>query len=109
MKLMPPRSSSLSKVKRVTAVNTSVPTSPSNSPVTAIASSFSGAPCDSTTTRMMPSSVSEKYSGAPKRSAIWLNAGEATAITRVAIVPATNEPIAAMERAAPALPRRAIW
>jgi hypothetical protein len=56
-----------------------------------------------------PRTTREKYSGGPKRSATSAK-GLATMISmKRANMPATKEPIAAMARAGPARPWRAIW
>ena len=62
-------------------------------------------PCERATVSTMPNIASAKYSGAPKATANRLkrrrqNAGE----HKVAMQPATNEPMAEMARAAPARP-----
>ena len=54
-------------------------------------------------------SISEKYSGEPNLSAISASGGPNSAINRVPTVPAKKEPTAAMARAGPARPCRAIW
>jgi hypothetical protein len=56
-----------------------------------------------------PTTISEKYSAAPNSSAIAVSGGAKMATRKVETVPAKNEPIAAMARAAPARPLRAIW
>ncbi len=49
-----------------------------------------------------------KYSVAPKTLASWTSSGERNVSPMIASVPARNEPIAAVARAALARPRRAI-
>ena len=53
--------------------------------------------------------MSEKYSVGPKTSASLVSGAPSAAMTRVATVPAKNEPMAAMPSATPARPWRAIW
>jgi hypothetical protein len=53
--------------------------------------------------------MSAKYSGELKERAKAAIGGATSVSARTPIVPATNEAIAAMPRAAPARPRRAIW
>ena len=65
-------------------------------------------PCASTTAAMRPSTISEKYSGAPNDWPILASGGAKVAISRVATQPAKNEASAATASAAPARPRRAI-
>ena len=55
----------MSKVKRVPPVLPSVPTRPSSSPSTIMATALITEPCASTTAATRPSTISEKYSGAP--------------------------------------------
>ena len=57
---------------------------------------------------MRPSTIREKYSAGPNFSAMLASGGAKKMMTNVAIVPAMNEPIAAVARARPALPWRAI-
>jgi hypothetical protein len=87
----------------------SCPTIPSSSPSTIMASAFRIEPCASAMEAIRPSTISAKYSGAPKLSAARASGGAATASTSVATVPAKNEPNAAVASAGPARPCRAIW
>ena len=66
-------------------------------------------PCASTTAATRPSSMSEKYSGAPNDCPTVASGGANIAITAVDTVPAKNEPSAAIASAEPARPWRAIW
>ena len=66
-------------------------------------------PCASTTAAIRPHTISEKYSAGPNCKAIAASGGAATTISRVATLPAKNEPSAAMPSAGPARPWRAIW
>ncbi len=109
MKPMPSDSSTMPKLKRGTPVFTSEPTMPSSSPITTIASDFIMSPWASTAAAIRPISISEKYSGAPNRSATSASGGPASATRKVPTVPAKNEPIAAIASAGPARPWRAIW
>ena len=105
---MPSVSSRMPKVKRWPPVLPSVPTSPISRPITIMAIAFSTEPCASTTAAIRPSSISEKYSGAPNDWPIRDSGGAKPAIRKVAMVPAKNEAIAATASAAPARPFRAI-
>ena len=51
-----------------------------------------------------PNNIKEKYSGAPKRRANAASGGARKVSPMTPTVPAINEPMAAMPRAAPALP-----
>src|SRR5262245_65876017 len=66
-------------------------------------------PCASTTAATRPSTIREKYSGAPNDWPTRANGGAKAAMMKVATVPAKNEPSAAIASAEPALPWRAIW
>ncbi len=74
-----------------------------------IATALITEPCASTTAAISPSTISEKYSGAPNDCPIRASGGANVAISAVATVPAKNEPSAATASAAPARPLRAIW
>ena len=95
--------------KRCVPEFTSVPTMPSSSPVTIIAIALRSEPLASTTAPMRPSTMSEKYSAGPNLSASSDRGTATLAISIVATVPAKNDPRAAIARAAPACPLRAIW
>ena len=97
------------KVKRWPPVCPSVPTSPSSRPSSTIATALMIEPCASTTAAISPTTISEKYSGAPNDWPTVASGGENSAIIKVATVPAKNEPSAATVSAAPARPLRAIW
>ena len=56
-----------------------------------------------------PSTIKPKFSGGPKRIATAAMSGAKKVITTTPIVPAMNEPMAAIPSAAPARPWRAIW
>ena len=68
----------------------------------------SNEPWASTTEATSPRTMSEKKSAGPNWSAISERGGANRASSTVATVPAKNEPIAAVARATPARPRRAI-
>ena len=108
-KPMPSVSSGTPKLNRAMPEFTSVPTNPSNKPSTIIAIAFSTEPCASTTAAMRPKVISEKYSAGPNLKAICASGGAATANKIVATVPAKKDPNAAVARAGPARPCRAIW
>src|SRR5712671_5604167 len=82
------------KVKRCPPVLPSVPTSPSRSPNTIMATALTTDPCASTTAEISPSTISEKYSGAPKDWPTLASGGENSAISKVETVPAKKEPSA---------------
>src|SRR5262249_13202246 len=69
MKPMPSVSSVTPKLKRCVPVLTSVPTMPSRSPITTMASDLIMSPCANTAAATRPISISEKYSGAANLSA----------------------------------------
>ena len=54
------------------------------------------------------STISMKYSGGPSSTAYLATSGAKKVTSTVAMVPATNEPMAAVAKAAPARPLRAI-
>ena len=66
-------------------------------------------PFASTTAKIRPSTISEKYSAGPNSSAMLVSGAAAAAMITVATQPAKNEPIAAMASAGPARPCIAIW
>ena len=63
----------------------------------------------STTAPIRPRIISEKYSAGPNSMASRVSAGAKAATTRVPTQPPKNEPSAAVARAGPARPERAIW
>ena len=107
---MPSISSRMPKVKRWPPVLPSVPTRPIKSPSTIMAMAFSTEPCASTTAATRPSSISEKYSGAPNDWPIRDSGGAKPAISTVAMVPAKNdaERRDRKRRAGAALPRHLV-
>ena len=74
-----------------------------------MASALTMEPWANATEATRPSTISEKYSAEPNCNARSASGGAKTARTRVATVPAKNDPSAAVASAAPALPCRAIW
>ena len=65
-------------------------------------------PLASTTAKIRPSTISEKYSAGPNSNARLVSGAPSAATRTVATQPAKNEPIAAMARAGPARPCLAI-
>ena len=94
---------------RPAPVSRSDPTWESSRPVRITASALSTEPFASTTAKIRPSTISEKYSAGPNSSATATSGGPSAAISTVVTQPAKNEPIAAIESAAPARPFLAIW
>ena len=88
---------------------TSVPTMPSSRPMRIMPSACRSEPWASTIEAISPSTMSEKYSAGPNLSATSASGGENSAITMVDTVPAKNEAMAAVAKARPAWPWRAIW
>ena len=66
-------------------------------------------PLASTTAKIRPSTISEKYSAGPKANASLVSGAPSTAMSTVATQPAKNDPIAAIASAGPARPCLAIW
>ena len=101
---MPWKSQGMPKVSRATPSSGSMPTCVSSRPNTTIISPFStdapSSPAASERLRI----ISEKYSGGPSRSASRLIVTAVSASTSVEKQPPTNEPIAAIESAAPPRP-----
>ncbi|MHC2890938.1 hypothetical protein ACVIU4_002092 [Bradyrhizobium barranii subsp. barranii] len=105
----PSASSGMLKAMREAPVSMSEPTIESSRPNTIIAIAFSTEPLASTTAKIRPSTISEKYSAGPNASASFVSGAPRTAIKTVATQPAKNEPIAAIASAGPARPCLAIW
>ena len=74
-----------------------------------MASALSTEPFASTTAKIRPSTISEKYSAGPNSSASAVSGAPSAATSTVATQPAKNEPMAAIASAGPARPCRAIW
>ena len=104
----PSDSSGMLKVMRAAPVSRSEPTIESSRPSTIIAIAFSTDPLASTTAKIRPSTISEKYSAGPNASATLVSGAPSGAISTVATQPAKNEPIAAIASAGPARPCLAI-
>ena len=79
-----------------------------SSPVRIIASALSTEPLASTTAKMRPSTMSEKYSAGPNNSAKLVSGAPSAATSTVDTQPAKNEPMAEAASAGPALPCFAI-
>ena len=77
-------------------------------PTRIIATALSTEPWARTTAKASPMTIRAKYSAGPKISARRVSGAPRAAISRVATVPAKNEAIAAVPRAMPARPCRAI-
>ena len=105
----PSASSGMLNAMREAPVSMSEPTIDSSSPNTIIAIAFSTEPLASTTAKIRPSTISEKYSAGPNASASFVKGAPRMAISTVATQPAKNEPIAAIASAGPARPCLAIW
>ena len=90
-------------------VSMSAPTVESRTPKRIIATALLSEPCASTTAKIRPMIISEKYSAGPNRSPRLVIGPATAAIMMVATVPAKKEPIAARPSASPAWPLRAIW
>ncbi len=108
VKPMPSESSGKSKVMRPAPVSRSEPTIDSSRPVSTIAIDLSTEPFASTTANIRPSSISAKYSAGPNSKASEVKGAPSAATSTVATQPAKNEPIAAIDKAGPARPWRAI-
>ena len=105
----PSASSGILNAIRDAPVSISDPTIDSSNPNTIIAIAFNIDPFASTTAKIRPSTISEKYSAGPNASASLVRGAPSTAISTVATQPAKNDPIAAMASAGPARPCFAIW
>src|SRR5512145_2919722 len=86
----------------------SMPIMPMSSPSTAIASVLMIEPPERYASTNNPSSSSAEYSGGPNFSAMAASGGASSISPITEIVPATNDPIAAIASAAPARPLRVI-
>src|SRR3546814_8511197 len=96
------------KVKRSVPELRSVPTQPRMTPTRIIQIALGIEPEDSETAPISPTTISEKYSAAPKRHATVANGAAKAATTIVPTQPAENDAIAAVAIATPARPVRAI-
>ena len=107
-KPMPSASSGMSKVMRPAPVSRSDPIIDNSSPMSTMARALSTEPLASTTAKIRPSAISEKYSAGPNSSARPVNGAPSAATSTVATQPAKNEPMAAIASAGPARPCLAI-
>lgn len=96
------------KVKRGWPVCRSTPIMPMTKPANRLVRPRTEDEPSTAETVMKASTISEKYSAGPKASANLTTTGARKATPIVPIVPATNEPIAEVARAAPPRPERAI-
>ena len=102
-------SSMTPKENRVFPEMGSSPTEASRRPSAIITSPLTTEAPERVTAMSSPTTARENFSGGPKLRANPAIIGANRVIPRTPTVPATNEPMAAMPRAAPALPFRAIW
>ena len=89
---------------RPAPVSRSEPTIDSSRPIRIMAIALSTEPLASTTAKIRPSTISEKYSAGPNSSARPVSGAPSAATSTVATQPAKNEPMAAIDSAAPARP-----
>ena len=101
-KSMPSCSMCRPRVSRSRPVSMSAPTQNRRMPTTIIATAFRIDPCASTTASTRPMIIRLKYSAGPNSRPIRVIGTPSAAMTTVAMVPATNEPMAARPRARPA-------
>src|SRR3954449_3809464 len=87
----------------------SEPTVDNKRPIKTIAIALKIEPLASTTAKIRPSTISEKYSAGPNFSASAVSGTPKAATSTVDTQPAKNDPMAAIASAAPARPCRAIW
>src|ERR687897_1438993 len=107
-KSMPSERYGTPKVNRWTLVWGSIPTIAIESPKSVAMIALSCEPVVRLETITSARSISRKYSAEPKAMATLASAGARSINPRVENVPATNEPIAAVESAGPARPCLAI-
>ncbi len=98
----------LPKANRGWPVSASIPISPSASPKNRLTRPRTSEVPSSAVIAVKARMISARYSAGPKLSASSAMIGARKVSPIVAIVPATNEPIAAVARAAAPRPRRAI-
>src|SRR4026207_2202107 len=106
-KPMPSASSAMSKVMRPAPVSRSEPTIESSRPVSTMATALSTEPLASTTAKIRPSTISEKYSAGPNSSATLVSGAPSAATSTVATQPAEDEPAGGGGRGAAVGERRA--
>src|SRR6266513_958531 len=107
-KPMPSASSAISNVMRPAPVSRSEPTMESSNPVTTMATALSTEPLASTTAKIRPRHIREKYSAGPNSKAMPVSGAPSAATSTVATQPAKNEPMAAIASAGPALARHLV-
>ena len=105
---IPSMRSWLPKVKRCLPVVMSMPIVPTKRPKTAMIKALSMEPCARKVRTVSPRHMRAKYSGAPKVSAASTRGGAKKERPRTPMVPAIKELKAAIPKAGPALPCRAI-
>ena len=96
------------KVNRYFPLMGSMPTPARSRPTAAVIRALIMDPLLRKVSTMIPTIIRAKYSGGPNLSAIFARYGPTTVRATTAKVPAMKEPKAAMPRAGPALPLRAI-
>ena len=106
---MPSSSSGTPNAKRACPVWLSIPTSPKKSPRNRLARPLRVELPSTAATVTNAKIISAKYSAGPKAIAISTTIGASSVSRMVAMVPATNDPIAEVASAGPARPRLAIW
>jgi len=99
----------MSNANRAWPVWLSIPTTPMASPRKRLVIPRSVDSPSTAETVVNASTISAKYSGGPNLSPSSTTSGERNVRPTVAMVPATNEPIAEVASAGPARPRLAIW
>ena len=97
------------KVNRGAPRTGSMPTMAISRPSTAMARPASSERPARLVTRPSPTSMRAKNSGGPKLSATRASGGATTTRAMVAVMPPTNDPMAAMPSAVPPRPCLAIW
>ena len=97
------------KLKRGMPLTPSMPTVEINTPTTVEMMILKGDPLPKTVSRPKAMTARPKYSAGPKRSASLARAGAKDISRTMEAVPAMNDPMAAIESAAPARPFWAIW
>ena len=96
-------------MKRSLPVTGSIPIVPRIRPTTAIISALISELPVTLLSTTKANTISEANSGGPKASAACASGGAIRTRPKIAIVPAMNEPMAAMASAGPARPCCAIW
>ena len=95
-------------VKRSLPLTWSMPMQAQITPSAMTMNPFAAEPCTMNTVATKPSAITAKFSGGPNFSAADVRSGENKVRPTTLSVPAMNDPMAAMPRAAPARPCRAI-